>query len=243
MKIFYTILFCILIVTSCQKQKKYTIYLAGDSTCAQKKPDRYPETGWGMEFQSFFKDNVTIANHAKNGRSTRSFVTEGRWDSIMNLVQPDDYVFIEFGHNDQKPDSARHSTPEEYYDHLCSFVDDVRSHNANAVILTPIVRRHFDENGEFEPSHGVYPAEAIKAAKDKGVPLLDMTKATRELVVKLGDKESKKLWMVADSGVWKNYPDGRCDNTHLNVEGAKTVAGLVVKEIKDADLEIAKDLK
>ncbi len=243
MKNIFTLFLFVLVVSSCQKPRNYTIYLAGDSTCAQKEAKAYPETGWGMEFQPFFKDNVTIANHAKNGRSTRSFVTEGRWDSIMSLVQPDDYVFIEFGHNDQKTDSARHSSPEEYYEHLCSFVDDVKAHKAHAVILTPIVRRHFNENGEFVPSHGQYPAEAIKAAKDKDVPFLDMTTATRELVVKLGDAETKKLWMIADSGVWKNYPNGRADNTHLNVEGAKTVAGLVVKEIKKAHLEIAKDLK
>ena len=242
----YRIVYFLLIaffVVSCHKPKNYTIYLAGDSTCAQKEPDKRPETGWGMEFQSFFKENVTIANHAKNGRSMRSFVSEGRWDSIMKLVQPGDYVFIEFGHNDQKTDSARHSSPQEYYEHLCSFVDDVKRHNANAVILTPIVRRHFDEKGQFIPSHGEYPAQAIKAAQDKDVPCLDMTTATRKLVVDLGDEESKKLWMIADSGVWKNYPDGRNDNTHLNVEGAKKIASMVVQEMKNAQLDICKDLK
>ncbi len=236
-------LLVLFLVVSCQKPKNYTIYLAGDSTCAQKKTDKRPETGWGMEFQPFFKDYVTIANHAKNGRSTRSFVSEGRWDSIMKLLQPGDYVFIEFGHNDQKTDSARHSSPEEYYEHLCSFVDDVKAHKGNAVILTPIVRRRFNEEGQFFGTHGQYVDEAIKAAKDKEVPLLDMTKATRDLLIKMGEEESKKLYMIADSGVWKNYPQGRDDNTHLNVDGAKTVAGLVVQEMKDEQLPICEDLK
>lgn len=238
------LLIVLIVFTSCNEREGYTIYLAGDSTMAEKKPEKYPETGWGMEFPTFFKENVTIANHAKNGRSTRSFIQEGRWDSILQLLRPDDYVFIQFGHNDQsKQKVERYTSPDDYYKNLCRFVDDVRAKNANPVLLTPVMRRRFNEAGEFYDVHGEYPGLVRKAALDKKVPLLDMHKASEELIVGLGQEASKSLFLIADSGVWENYPDGIDDNTHFNQKGAKEMAALAVEEIKKARLEINRDLK
>ncbi len=240
-KLKYLILLTIVFV-ACQRPD-YTIYLAGDSTMANKKPEKSPETGWGMELQSFFNDNVTVSNHAKNGRSSLSFVSEGRWDSIMNALQPGDYVFIEFGHNDQKRDSARHSSPEEYYERLCQFVDDVKSKNGNPVLFTPIVRRRFNEEGKFYDTHGKYPAKVKLAAKEKKVPFIDLHKRSEELLKNLGEEESKSLFLIADSGVWENYPSGVDDNTHLNKKGAKEIAHLAVQELIELGLELQKDVK
>lgn len=238
------LLIALIVFTSCNKSKDYTIYLAGDSTMAEKKLEKYPETGWGMEFQTFFKDNVTIANHAKNGRSTRTFIQEGRWDSIVHLLQPNDYVFIQFGHNDEsKKKVERYTSPDDYYKNLCRFVDDVRAKNANPVLLTPVMRRRFNEAGEFYDVHGEYPDLVRKAALDKKAPLLDMHKASQELIVNLGEEASKSLFLIADSGVWENYPNGIDDNTHFNQNGAKEMAALAVEEIKKARLEINQDLK
>lgn len=242
--LFLTLFSAIIIFTGCQQKKTYTIYIAGDSTAAEKKDDKRPETGWGMRFQELFNDNVTIANHAKNGRSTRSFIDEGRWDSLVNLIQPDDYVFIQFGHNDESPQKVgRYTTPTQFYNNLCRFVDDVRNKNGNPVLLTPIMRRRYDDNSVFYDTHDVYPDMTRKVAKDKNVPLLDLHKSTEELLLKLGEEKSKSIFLIAEPGVWKNYPNGVDDNTHLNNDGAAEIAKLVTTTIKNSDLPIKKDLK
>lgn len=233
----------VLLAVSCVKSP-YTIYLAGDSTMAEKLPEKRPETGWGMEFQTFFDEYVTVANHAKNGRSTRTFIEEGRWDSIMNLVQPGDYVFIQFGHNDQSKHKVdRYTPPEGYYNNLCRFVDETRAKNATPVLLTPVMRRRFNDKGEFYDVHGEYPDLVRKAAQVKGVQLLDMHAASGKLLIELGEEQSKSLFLIADSGVWQNYPAGINDNTHFNIEGAREMAGLAIEEIKNSKLKIKRNLK
>ncbi|MBI9057493.1 MAG: rhamnogalacturonan acetylesterase [Labilibaculum sp.] len=244
MKIIKYLIICVVLFASCDASKNYTIYLAGDSTMSEKRADRRPETGWGMEFQDFFNDNVTIANHAKNGRSTRTFIEEGRWDSIINLLQKDDYVLIQFGHNDEsKKKVKRYTSPEDYYKNLCRFVDETRAKEATPILLTPVMRRRFDENGKFYDVHGVYPDMVRRAAKDKNAKLIDMHKTTGEYLSKLGEQESKSVFMIADSAVWENYPNGINDNTHFNVKGAKEIASLTVKEIIKIKLDLIKDLK
>lgn len=244
MNIIKYLIICVVLFASCDTSKNYTIYLAGDSTMAEKRADRRPETGWGMEFQDFFNDNVTIANHAKNGRSTRTFIEEGRWDSLINLLQKDDYVFIQFGHNDQSEKKVdRYTSPDDYYKNLCRFVDETRAKKAIPVLLTPVMRRRFDENGKFYDVHGVYPDLVRRAAKDKNTELLDMHKLTKELLIDLGEEASKSLFMIADSAVWENYPNGINDNTHFNVKGALEIASLAIDEIKKGKLDIRKDIK
>src|SRR5436190_14396992 len=119
-----------------------TVWLAGDSTMAQKQPDKRPETGWGEALQPCFDSSeVRIANRAMNGRSTRSFVAEGRWKAIIDSVQPGDYVFVQFGHNDEKIGTNNYSSPEDYSVNLVRFVDEVRAKRALPVLFTPVVRR------------------------------------------------------------------------------------------------------
>jgi lysophospholipase L1-like esterase len=232
-----------IVLVSCSKAD-YTIYLAGDSTMAEKLAEKRPETGWGMEFQAFFDEHVTIANHAKNGRSTRTFIEEGRWDSIMNLVQPGDYVFIQFGHNDQsKHKIDRYTSPEDYYSNLCRFVDETRAKEATPVLLTPVMRRRFNEQGEFYDVHGEYPDLVRKVARDKHVELLDMHRSSGQRLTNLGEEQSKALFLIADSGVWANYPAGIDDNTHFNVKGAQEMAALAVEAIKNSNLKIKRNLK
>lgn len=243
-KLFYFIALVLLTtVFSCTQSKPYTIYLAGDSTMAEKKADKRPETGWGEHLKGFLSERVTVANHAKNGRSSKSFVTEGRWDSIMGLLQPGDYVFIQFGHNDEKVKREdRYSSPEDFYTNLCGFVDDVRSKEATPVLLTPVMRRRFDENGMFYDTHGQYPVMTRKAATDKHVVLIDMHKLSEELIIEMGEEKSKELFLIAEPGVWENYPDGRDDNTHFNNNGAAEMARLAANAIKESELAIQKDI-
>jgi len=223
-------------------QKKTTLYIIGDSTAANKDPKAYPETGWGMALQSFFKADVTVDNRALNGRSTKSFRAEKRWDPILAQLNPGDYVFIEFGHNDEKVDKPTVGVSlADFKTNLINYVKETRSKKALPVLLTPISRRSF-KNGVLIDSHGDYPLITRQVADSLQVPLIDMLAKTESLLNRLGEEPSIKLFNHVDSGN-VNYPNGKKDNTHLSPEGAKQIAGLVAKGIKELKLDLAKKLK
>ena len=222
--------------------KKTKLYIIGDSTAANKEEKAYPETGWGMALQSYFKADVTVDNRALNGRSTKSFRAEKRWDPILAELNPGDYVFIEFGHNDEKVDKpAVGVSLADFKINLVNYVKETRSKKAFPVLLTPISRRSF-KNGVLLDSHGDYPRITRQVADSLGVPLIDMLVKTESLLNRLGEEPSIKLFNYVDSGN-VNYPNGKKDNTHLSPEGAKQVAGLVVKGIKELKLSLVKSLK
>ncbi len=232
-------------------QRKTTLFIIGDSTAANKQPKAFPETGWGMELQAFFNDEVSVDNRALNGRSTKSFKadvndktgkTTDHWKPIADQLSAGDYVFIEFGHNDEKTDKpAVGASLAEFKSNLIYYVNESRSKKAFPVLLTPIARRSF-KKGELTDTHGDYPAVTRRVADSLKVPLIDMLAMTEGLLKQLGDQPSIKLFNYVDSGN-VNYPTGKKDNTHLSPEGAKTIAGLVVKGIKDVKLDLAKKLK
>ena len=227
-----------------QKQP-VTIYLAGDSTCAAKLPEKRPETGWGEMLGKFFQDGkVKIENLAMNGRSTKSFISEGRWQAIVDALKEGDYVFIQFGHNDESKDKGeRYTPPEDFKKNLSRMVTDVREKKAVAVLLTPVMRRRFDKDGKFYDTHGEYPDIARSVAKDLNVPLLDLHKKTEALLVQYGVEESKKLFLHLKEGENSNYQKGIEDNTHFNQRGAEEVAKLVAEEIQSRKIKLRKFLK
>lgn len=237
----------ILLLTSFQEKQDQSVrvFMIGDSTMANKTPERFPETGWGQVFCQFFNDNVNVENHAMNGRSTKSFIKEGRWDKVLNQLKPDDYVFIQFGHNDQKLNSPdRYTNPYTgYRANLERFVNETKSKKAIAIILSPIVRRKFNEYGTLEDTHGAYPFVARMVAREMNVCFIDLQLLTENLVEQLGPKDSEKLFMVIQPGESKNYPQGITDNTHLNRDGALRVGSLVVNELKRQNNPLTKYLK
>jgi lysophospholipase L1-like esterase len=219
-----------------------TVWLAGDSTMAQKQPDKRPETGWGEALQPCFDSTeVRIANRAMNGRSTRSFVTEGRWKAITDSLHAGDYVFIQFGHNDEKVGTNNYSSPDDYRRHLVQFVDEVRAKQAQPVLFTPVVRRKFD-GMQLVPTHGAYPDAARAAARERNVPLVDMERSSAALVQQLGPDSSRALWLHLDAGANPNYPNGVQDDTHFNPLGARTMAGLAIDAIRALRLGLATQL-
>ncbi|MDN3587774.1 rhamnogalacturonan acetylesterase [Pedobacter aquatilis] len=232
----------LMVLMSFTVQKQTTIYIIGDSTAANKQPKAFPETGWGMELQSFFKETVIVDNRALNGRSTKSFLNEKQWQPIVEKLQPGDYVFIEFGHNDEKVDKPAIGTSlAEFKANLINYVIETRSKKAVPVLLTPISRRSF-KDGKLFDTHGKYPDVTRKVADSLKVPLIDMLAKTENLLTKLGDKPSIKLFNYVDSG-HVNYPAGKKDNTHLSPNGAKEIAGLVAEGIKELRLNLVKKLK
>ena len=132
-------------------ERKATIFLIGDSTMANKPTDDNPERGWGQLFPEYFTSDIDIQNHAVNGRSTKSFIKEGRWDTVMGRIQPGDFILIQFGHNDSKADDSNRTAPAHtlYKENLIRFVTDVRSKGATPVLITPVMRRKFDSSGKL----------------------------------------------------------------------------------------------
>lgn len=220
-----------------------TVWLAGDSTMAAKAADKRPETGWGETLaECFAPSRVRIANHAMNGRSTRSFVAEGRWAAIVDSLRAGDYVFIQFGHNDEKVNTDRGATPEVYAANLARFVDEVRARNATPVLLTPVTRRSFTD-GKLVDSHGRYPDAVRATAAEKRVALIDMHRTSMQLVERLGDDSSRALWLHLDSAGHVNYPRGVRDDTHFNPAGARAMAGLAIDAIRALPLGLRDQLR
>jgi lysophospholipase L1-like esterase len=231
--------------TPAQKRPPTVIYLAGDSTLAQKTSDKRPETGWGEYLQIQFDDaKIRIENHAQNGRSTKSFVDEGRWQAIISKLRKGDYVFIEFGHNDEKKEDPKRfaDARTDYRNNLIRFVAEVRERNAFPVLLTPVVRRRFDDKGEFYDTHGEYPDVVREVAAKYKVPLIDMQRKSEALVKKLGVEDSKKLFLILRKGEHPNYPDGLEDNTHFSAFGAEQMARAAADGIRESSVELAKYL-
>ncbi|HPG08587.1 MAG TPA: rhamnogalacturonan acetylesterase [Saprospiraceae bacterium] len=219
-----------------------TVYLIGDSTMADKPgtPEENPERGWGQLFKTFFDNRVQVENHAVNGRSSKSFLDEGRWDDIVRDLRPGDYVFIQFGHNDEKEqDPARYTNPYTGYRfNLVKFVKDTRMKGANPVLLSPIVRRHFNDQGTLTDTHGAYPMVCRQVADEMDVPFIDMQWLTERMVAKMGPEDSKMLYLWVPPGKYAALPDGKQDDTHLNPEGARQFAMLVIESIRALQLPL-----
>ena len=229
---------------SAAAQSQVTIYLAGDSTMAQKLPEKRPETGWGEALGPFFRENsVRIDNRAKNGRSTRTFISEGLWQSIIDSLHKGDFVLIQFGHNDEsKEKTDRYTTPADYRANLIRIVTEARAKQAVPVLLTPVMRRRFDEHGVFD-THGEYPEIVRAVAREYRVPLIDMHRKSEAMLKRYGAEPSRKLFLQLKAGENPNYPNGIEDNTHFSPEGAEVMARLVVDGIRELHLPLAKFLK
>ncbi|WP_213004083.1 rhamnogalacturonan acetylesterase [Parahaliea maris] len=222
-----------------------TLYLAGDSTMAPKVAEKRPETGWGEALQAWFDEGaVRVENHARNGRSTRTFIEEGRWQAIVEALSPGDYVFIQFGHNDgSEHKTDRYTPPADYRANLVRFVREVRDAGGNPVLMTPVMRRRYDERGSFFDTHGPYPGLVRTLASEATVPLLDMHRDSGALLLERGSEASRSLFLILAPGVFPNYPDGLDDNTHFSPEGARIMAGIAVQEIRQALPELAAHLR
>jgi lysophospholipase L1-like esterase len=226
-------------------QPPVTIHLAGDSTMAEKLPTKRPETGWGERLQSFLNDEqVEIKNYAKNGRSTRTFMSEGLWADLLAHVKPGDYVFIQFGHNDESKEKVdRYTPPEDYRNNLVRFIADVRGKQAFPVLLTPLMRRRFDAEGKLVDTHGEYPDIVRSVAADSRTPLIDMHRKSAEVLERYGPEHSRALFLQLKPAENPNYPDGIEDNTHFSPDGAQVMAELAVNGSREARLPFAAFLK
>ncbi|MFJ9727411.1 rhamnogalacturonan acetylesterase [Streptomyces sp. NPDC101209] len=205
-------------------RKRRTLYIAGDSTAAQKYADAAPETGWGMALPFFLRKDVVVSNQAVNGRSSKSFVDEGRLNAILGTIRPHDLLIVQFAHNDEKSgDPTRYTEPwTTYQEHLRLYIEGARAHGARPVLATPVERRRFDADGNAVPTHGDYPAAMRALAEEERVALLDIEALSLALWQRLGAEATKTYF---------NWTDTEQDNTHFNPPGAVAVARLVAQEL------------
>jgi len=217
----------------------------GDSTAANKAENKRPETGWGEQLQKRFDEKrVRVDNHAANGRSTRTFISEGRWQTLIDKVKAGDYVLIQFGHNDESPQKVNAYTPPDDFRHnLERFIAEVRAKKATPVLLTPVMRRRFDKDGKFYDTHGEYPDLTRRVAAEQKVALIDMHRLSEKVLVKYGPEESRKLFLQLKPGENPNYPEGVEDNTHFSPLGADIMAALAVDGMRELKLGLVKFLK
>jgi len=230
---------CVCISMSCWGQKT-TIYTIGDSTMADKiKPNENPETGWCQVLPSFFDLNtIIIDNRAVNGRSTKSFIKEKRWDSVYNSLKKGDFVFIQFGHNDAKvADSTRYTNSHTTYRHnLIRFVTEARAKGAIPILFSSIARRNFNEQGVLIGTHGDYPLAMRLVAQEYQVPFIDLEYFSELLEQTYGPEKSKELHLHFKAGEHPYYPEGKSDDTHLSRKGAAEIATIAVRELKKLNL-------
>lgn len=219
--------------------KNVNVYLIGDSTLSIKEKKAYPETGWGMPFANFFDSTLVIHNLAKNGRSTRTFLSEGLWKPAFEQLQEGDYVFIQFGHNDEsKEKTDRYTTPDEYQTNLRKFITETRQKKAIPILLTPVSRRNFDEQGQIKETHPVYADLVIDLAQQLKVPLIDLNQKSKALYQQMGAENSKLLFNQLLPNEHPNYPEGKVDNTHFNELGARKIAEIVLAELRGLNLDL-----
>ncbi|MEQ1604096.1 MAG: rhamnogalacturonan acetylesterase [Pyrinomonadaceae bacterium] len=220
------------------------VYIAGDSTAANKNVDRRPETGWGEMLQQHFDPaKVKIDNRALNGRSTKSFVDEGHWQKIIDALKKGDYVFVEFGHNDEKKDKpAVYASPDDYKANLSRFIREVRAKGATPVLLTPVSRRKFEKD-VLVKTHGEYPDAVKFVGKAENVAVIDMESKSAAVLTRYGKDGSTKLFLQLKPGEHINYPKGVEDNTHFSPLGAEEMAKLAVEGIRENKIKLARYLK
>lgn len=246
-----------------ESQDAITIFMIGDSTMANKTlRGNNRERGWGQMLSGYFSEEIKVENYALNGRSSKSFMDEGVWDKVKSKIRKGDYVFIQFGHNDEKPDSARHTDPGTTFDaNLRRYVNETRAKGGIPVLFNSIVRRNFFNNknavtdddvrrekvegtalegDSLIDTHGAYLDSPRRVAAEMKVAFIDLNKLTHDLVQGLGVEGSKQLYMWIPEGVSPACPKGRQDNTHLNVYGARRVAGLAAKAVEQTIPELGK---
>lgn len=253
LKIILSAIILLIVLSAFTNHHRTTIFMIGDSTMANKTlSNGNKERGWGMVLPCFFSDKIRIENHAVNGRSSKSFIDEGRWDSVLNRIHPGDYVFIQFGHNDEKPAKDRHTEPGSTFDaNLRKFVVETRAKGGIPVLFNSVVRRIFSnsktaitdddlrsnsssnlsDGDTLVDTHGAYLLSPLHVAKELNVPFVDANKITHDLEQQLGPIKSRKLHMWFLPGEEISIPKGRQDNTHYNIYGAHVVAGLLADEI------------
>lgn len=231
---------CICALEISETYDAVTVFLAGNSTVVDQDDD--PWASWGQMFPRFFVRGVAVSNQAESGLSLGSFLSSNRLSQVLDMMKPGDYLFIEFGHNDQKEKGPDDGAFKSYSERLALFVNEFRQKGGIPVIVSPANRRSFGEDGKIINSLGDYPEAARKVAEDLDVSFIDLNAMTKTLYESLGPENSKKLFVIYPANTFPGQKEELNDNTHFNSYGAYQLAKCIIEGIKDNNLELKKYL-
>jgi lysophospholipase L1-like esterase len=222
-------------------QAQTRLFIASDSTAQAYAADRYPQTGWGQMLPCGLSADAVVVNRAIGGRSTKSFIAEGRWDTLLAEAKPGDVVLIQFGHNDSSSNKPERYAPAAtlYRDNLLRMIWEARGHGLVPVLVTPPVRRSFDGT-RVKADFAAY-SEVMRAlVSSTNTPLLDLEARSADLLQRLGPDGSRKLYLhLTPADKAPGFPKGVDDDTHFSELGARAIADLVAQELKGLKLPIA----
>ncbi len=238
---FLVLLAFILTAFSGRVPQKIRVWMIGDSTMCDYPAARAPLAGWGMPFRVFFDSTVQVENHARGGRSTRTFISEGRWTTVLNGLSEGDYLLVQFGHNDEAKEEKykdRYTPVPDYKTNLARFITEARAKKALPILITPVSRMRFEKEQAME-THAEYTAACFEIGKQYNVPVIDLDGKSRALYQQLGPERTKRLFMQLAPGAHPHYPEGQKDNTHFNDYGARRIAELVLEGLREQKIGLA----
>lgn len=222
------------------KDNLTVVYLAGDSTVTDQ--DVEPWASWGQFITNYFDSTVVVANYAVSGSALSSFKGGNRLKKILSLIKKGDYLFVEFGHNDEKIKGEENGAWGSYSTLLAEFVQSAKDKGAIPVLVTPTQRRAFNENGTLKETHGDFPAAMRTVAQKNNIALIDVTKMTTELYETWGDEPSRKAFVQYPANTFPGQVKILEDNTHFNSFGANEIALCVLKGIRELDIPLKKQI-
>jgi large repetitive protein len=221
-----------------------TVFVTGDSTVQTYDPYWAPQAGWGQMIERYLSDDVVVDNHAIGGRSSKNFISQGRLDEVLTQIRPGDYLYVQFGHNDNSYGvDDRWAGPGDYAYYLRTFIDGAVQRGAQPIVVTPVSRRSFDPGtGEFNVSFPDYVDAATRVAADTGTPLVDLSASSRAYLDEIGPEEAKSVFLHVPAGVYPNRPDGTTDDTHFQEYGAIQMARLVALDTAELGIPLADEV-
>ncbi len=217
-----------------------TVFLCGDSTVVDQ--DIEPWASWGQMFPWFFDTQVAVANYAESGERADTFIGAGRLRKILTQMQPGDYVFVEFGHNDMKLKGPGKGGYYFFATQLKTFIDEVRAKGGHPVLVSPTHRRNFDADGHVIETHEDYPEAMEWVARREGVPFLDLHRMSAVFYEAMGPEDSKKAFVHYKAGSFEGMPNDVADDTHFNTYGAFELAKCVATALQASGLPLATHL-
>lgn len=224
-----------------RKDPSVTIFLAGNSTVVDEAEE--PWSGWGQLFPRFFTSDVAIANYAESGEAANTFVSSKRFAKLLTKIKKGDYLFIEFGHNDEKQKGEGQGPYTSYKNNLKLLIREAKGKGALPVLVTSMHRRFFDENGKVINTHGDYPDAARQTAREEQIPLIDLNAMSKILYEAWGPEGSKRAFVHFPAGTFPNQSKPLEDNTHFNPYGGYEIARCILKGIVDNRLPIRKYIR
>ncbi|WP_299033287.1 fibronectin type III domain-containing protein [uncultured Pseudokineococcus sp.] len=220
-----------------------TAWITGDSTVQTYTDDYTPQAGWGQMLDRYLTDDVSVVNRAIGGRSSKNFISQGRLDDVLLDVRPGDYLFAQFGHNDNSYGvDDRFAAPADYREYLRTFVDGARQRGATPILVTPVSRRSFAADGTANVSFPAYVEAVRELAAETGAPLVDLSASSRALLTEIGPERAKSVFLWVPAGVYPNRPNGTQDDTHFQDYGAVQMARLVAADVARLDIPLAQEV-